>query len=175
MENPGRVLSKAVAIFALVLLPLGVTFWHRSHAAPRQYRCDLTLYKSLWVWMHDGHCTMHLLSMPTKVASRTEHYAKLSYDPRPQNRAFLLQADRTGAYHNLWIVFPLWILPTGLLILGIIPLAFEPIRTWLRRRAGRCTHCGYSLIGNRSGICPECGQRAPVRPRTRTPRPAAVR
>jgi hypothetical protein len=26
-----------------------------------------------------------------------------------------------------------------------------------RRRAGRCLTCGYSLRGNVSGVCPECG------------------
>jgi hypothetical protein len=27
-----------------------------------------------------------------------------------------------------------------------------------RRRFGKCVACGYSLIGNESGTCPECGQ-----------------
>ena len=175
MENPGRVLSKAVAIFALVMLPLAVTFWQRSHSTPRQFRYDVTLYKSLWVWMRDGHCTMHLLSMPTKTASRTEHQGTLSYDPRPQNRSLMLQANRTGPYHNLWIVFPLWILPVGLVILGVVPLAIDPLRVWLRRRAGRCTHCGYSLLGNRSGRCPECGSHSVPRRRPKTVRTMPVR
>ena len=26
-----------------------------------------------------------------------------------------------------------------------------------RRRLGQCLHCGYSLHGNLSGVCPECG------------------
>jgi rubrerythrin len=33
-------------------------------------------------------------------------------------------------------------------------------RTWqrnLRTKRGQCLACGYSLAGNRSGICPECG------------------
>jgi hypothetical protein len=32
---------------------------------------------------------------------------------------------------------------------------------WLRhrrRRRGRCVQCGYSLRGNFTGICPECGE-----------------
>jgi len=187
MGNPGRVLCKAIAIFALVLLPLAITFWHGSHSTPRQYRYDVTLYKSLWIWMRDGHCTMHLLSMPTKTASRTEHYGPLSYDPRQQvggqgmsdptltKRSLLVRATRTGPYHNLWIIFPLWILPAALVVLGVVPLAVEPLRVWLRRRAGRCTHCGYNLVGNRSGRCPECGEHFESRRRPRPARTAAAR
>lgn len=40
------------------------------------------------------------------------------------------------------------------------PLAFCAGLKWdrLRRvRNGRCVVCGYSLFGNQSGICPECG------------------
>lgn len=29
---------------------------------------------------------------------------------------------------------------------------------WRRARFGRCTHCGYDLTGNVSGVCPECGR-----------------
>jgi hypothetical protein len=34
-------------------------------------------------------------------------------------------------------------------------------RRRLRQDPRQCRHCGYSLIGNESGVCPECG--APVR------------
>ena len=27
-----------------------------------------------------------------------------------------------------------------------------------RRRSQCCRHCGYSLVGNTSGVCPECGK-----------------
>ena len=30
-----------------------------------------------------------------------------------------------------------------------------------RRSAGKCEHCTYSLVGNISGVCPECGNNAP--------------
>jgi hypothetical protein len=29
--------------------------------------------------------------------------------------------------------------------------------TTLRRKHGQCLGCGYSLTGNTSGVCPECG------------------
>ena len=34
------------------------------------------------------------------------------------------------------------------------------IRGYLRMRKGLCVYCGYNLIGNVSGTCPECGGRA---------------
>ncbi len=33
-----------------------------------------------------------------------------------------------------------------------------------RREAGLCEACGYSLAGNTTGVCPECGTRASVEP-----------
>lgn len=32
----------------------------------------------------------------------------------------------------------------------------------VRRRQGKCVRCGYSLRGNTSGTCPECGARVPA-------------
>lgn len=32
-----------------------------------------------------------------------------------------------------------------------------PLRRWRRRRKGLCLKCGYELIGNVSGVFPECG------------------
>lgn len=54
--------------------------------------------------------------------------------------------------------FP-WIPP---LILGAYPaVAFArgPLRRYRRRRRNQCVTCGYSLVGNVSGACPECGRR----------------
>jgi hypothetical protein len=54
--------------------------------------------------------------------------------------------------------FPLWI---PILVFGSYPVAAFVRRVVIpnhRRRAGQCIACGYSLIGNESGTCPECGQ-----------------
>jgi hypothetical protein len=44
----------------------------------------------------------------------------------------------------------------------VVPLACPfAIMTWRLGRRGRsnrsCSHCGYNLAGNTSGVCPECG------------------
>ncbi len=46
----------------------------------------------------------------------------------------------------------------GLAILyPALSAAISRLRRRRRRRAGRCVQCGYSLTGNTSGTCPECG------------------
>jgi hypothetical protein len=39
-------------------------------------------------------------------------------------------------------------------------MALPGLRRLRRRRRNECVTCGYSLIGNTSGRCPECGRRA---------------
>ena len=54
--------------------------------------------------------------------------------------------------------------PLALLILPALPLPliWRAMRgRWKadrRRRLGQCAACGYSLAGNSSGVCPECGK-----------------
>jgi hypothetical protein len=72
-----------------------------------------------------------------------------------EQRRHLLPTD------NYLVTMPCWVLFT---LLGVYPTsAFlrGPVREKWRRRQGRCVGCGYSLEGNVSGICPECGGRSP--------------
>jgi len=75
--------GKILAVAALVMMPLCVAYWHRSHNEPVQYRWDVTLYKSIWVNLKDGVCGIELLSMPTKTASRSEFRTPLRFDASP--------------------------------------------------------------------------------------------
>lgn len=53
---------------------------------------------------------------------------------------------------------PAWLL---VLALGIYPTAHVSVPALRRRRRktrGECVNCGYSLMGNVSGVCPECGK-----------------
>jgi len=42
---------------------------------------------------------------------------------------------------------------------ALLPLvaAWRSYRQYMRRIRGQCEVCGYSLVGNTNGICPECG------------------
>jgi len=149
--------SKALAVISLIAIPLSIAFWQRSHANPVRYRFDLTLYKSLDVYLKDGVCGMQVLSMPTKVASRSEFRTSLGYDATPNRASFLFSSTRRGPYRYTWLVFPFWLLTSFLAATGAMPIVRGPVTLWWRRRTGRCTACGYNLTGNRSGRCPECG------------------
>lgn len=63
-----------------------------------------------------------------------------------------LDASLRGREH--YVVLPIWI--------GVVAaVAGTAYASWRNRRLrviGACHHCGYSLIGNTSGVCPECGQ-----------------
>ncbi len=52
---------------------------------------------------------------------------------------------------------PLWSLVAFFATYPTIAFIRGPLRTWRRRRRGRCVSCGYDLTGNVSGVCPECG------------------
>lgn len=133
--------------------------WYRSHESPEQHRYDVTLYKSLWVYLKDGTCGLRVLSMPTKTASRSEFRASLGYSAMPGQRSFLLSSIRRGPYRITWLVFPLWLSTSFLAFLVMCPVVRGPVRVWWRRWHGLCLECGYNLKFNRSGRCPECGTR----------------
>lgn len=50
-------------------------------------------------------------------------------------------------------VIPLW-LPIGV----AASVAYVALRRLRRHRPGHCPNCRYDLTGNRSGVCPECGE-----------------
>jgi len=55
------------------------------------------------------------------------------------------------------IILPLW-LPTAVCLLASIPWFRQRLR---RRGPYECDDCRYSLVGNTTGICPECGTAIP--------------
>jgi hypothetical protein len=59
---------------------------------------------------------------------------------------------------HLRVTAPFWLL---FLLFAIFP-AFALGKHWIclyvRRRTNHCAACGYSLEGNESGTCPECGR-----------------
>ena len=152
-------ISKIVAVISLLALPVSALLWHASYRNPRYHRYDVTLYKSLWVYLKDGVCGLNLLNMPTKTASRSEFLAPLQISSTPNDKSLLISSKRSGQYRVTWVVFPFWLSTTALVFAGTVPLATPPVRRWRRKRNGWCLACGYDLRGNRSGRCPECGTR----------------
>jgi hypothetical protein len=69
----------------------------------------------------------------------------------------------------IWL--PDWLLVTTFAVLPIYWLVTTLIG-WRRSRRKRCRACGYSLQGNTSGVCPECGTPVPKAPDDKNPRTA---
>ena len=61
------------------------------------------------------------------------------------------------------VVVPFWAIGP---VVGLAPVCLSSLirrrRVARLRRQNRCTRCGYSLTGNLSGTCPECGTLAAV-------------
>ena len=153
-------IGKIVAIASLAILPLSATMWYRSHTSPYWRHFDLTLYKSVWLTMENGICDVELLSMPTKVASKSEFLVRVEKGKRPKKQAFRLTTRTHGqGYRTTCIAFPLSLSTSLLALTGTIPLVISPAKRWRRKRNGWCVDCGYNLSGNKSGRCPECGMR----------------
>ncbi len=152
-------ISKIAAICALVVLPLSITMWHKSHKRPEHYRFDVTPYKSLRVHLKNGVCSLRLLDMPTKTAGKSEFRGSLNYSPAQANRFLMLRTVRKGPNRITWLVFPFWLSTSALTLMGTVPFARAPIRVRWRKWHGLCLECGYNLRGNRSGRCSECGTR----------------
>ena len=72
----------------------------------------------------------------------------------------MVRRDATGFHWN-WSFLGQ---KAGLLAVAAV---FAAAAVWLqsddrrkrRKERGQCHHCGYSLTGNVSGVCPECGTR----------------
>ena len=150
---------KVLSVISLVTLPLSVALWNKSHKRPEHYRCDLTPYKSLRVFLKNGTCGLELLDMPTGNPVSGEFRGVLAYDPNLLQRSFLLTSKPIGPYRFTWLVFPFWLSTGALMLFAVIPVARGPLRRWWRIRHGRCVECGYDLRGTRSRRCPECGTR----------------
>lgn len=158
-------IAKVFAILAVLTLPLNLSLWHRSNSKPVSYRCDMTLYKSLTVYLRDGVLGMHILTMPTKTASRTEFQSSLRYDATPSKGALHLSSTRKGEFTQTWLVFPFWLSTTLLSVISLNPVFRGPVLQIWRRFRGRCAFCGYDLTGNRTGRCSECGEHFRKSPR----------
>ena len=60
-------------------------------------------------------------------------------------------------------IVPVWIVAGVLLLPPALAYLRGPVRRGLRARRNQCVGCGYSLAGNLSGVCPECGAVHPTR------------
>lgn len=53
------------------------------------------------------------------------------------------------------VSLPLWL---GIICAVVMGIVFRSVRQRAPVLKPTCSNCGYSLRGNRSGVCPECGE-----------------
>jgi len=88
-------------------------------------------------------------------------YGPSAYKPCPLNAAHRFTPPPGKALVVRGICVPLWLMTIVFAAYPAIVLVYRPLRTRLRVWRGRCPSCGYDLMGNQSGVCPECGSRCP--------------
>jgi len=91
--------------------------------------------------------------------SREElHRVSLTYR---EHTVFVCSAGTFAIPHDREFTSPAWLISMPFFLAPLIR-AILLTRQLRRRRQGHCGNCGYSLTGNVSGVCPECG--TPVAP-----------
>ncbi|HET6246769.1 MAG TPA: hypothetical protein VFE47_03645 [Tepidisphaeraceae bacterium] len=120
-----------------------------------------------WQQKHHSHFRITGEEAPSDSFSPRFNYfgGDYSYNETGRHTFAGVQFINTSKAVNddLWTTWPFQaiIIPLWLITLLAVPLPMVmtagALRRWRRRRAGRCVNCGYSMTGNVSGACPECG------------------
>ncbi len=74
------------------------------------------------------------------------------------NHRFLAPAGKALIVRGACL--PLWLIMLLLAGYPAVVFIYRPFRRLRRARKGLCLSCGYDLMGNESGVCPECGRTA---------------
>ncbi len=120
-------------------------------------------YSERWAYVidvHNGGCLVAIPSAAVK-AWADDDQSGLSIEGRVFGwdwKYFHFEKYGSGAQ---WIGFPLW-LPFLLIALPTGFLFWSDHRRRMHGGVGCCAKCGYSLTGNTSGKCPECGAETPA-------------
>ena len=91
-----NIIGKIVAVASLAILPFSAMLWYRSYTNPYWQRFDLTLYKSVWLYLESGVCDMEVLSMPTKSSFKSEFVVPVVKGRAATTSAFRLTSSRHG-------------------------------------------------------------------------------
>jgi len=160
-----RTLSNLAAALSLVFFAAMVVVWMESYWANTYarwvhggvYRIACVEHGALVIGWGPADSTNSLLfyhreghGNPYRNLIRNWQFAGFGYShyPKAINVRFSLHPQV-----RLYLLFPLWAMTALWLVLPTWRLFYRIKRS----SRGRCPSCSYSLTGNTSSVCPECG------------------
>ena len=165
---------RAVMAASILLAIVGVALWISASAPRSTWYCWGSPRTELQVGSGCGVILlMYLVDLPTGLP---EGFSKRTIDAKdffgytgpiqPWYVAILPWAGRpTPSSWILMVQFRPWfVVLLGLIYPAYVGGVLPYVVRRRRRQLGRCEYCAYDLTGNESGVCPECGKPAPVRP-----------
>jgi len=156
-EMASKTITTLLLTAACTLVVLGIAnLW-------RDIGCRGLITKGHWarVNLHGGNMEL-VYARTTAVSSAPRRMTPL----RGPVGVLSLGTGNNNRWRWVFVSIPLWMLTGALLLQPTLAYFRGPVRRRLRLRRSQCLSCGYSLTGNSSGTCPECGN---VCPRTGLP------
>jgi hypothetical protein len=148
----------------LCVVGFGISFTH-------PLTITATLPGATWVGadVTNGHTLVRAARHTPKIYDLTKKLANFPHGPfQPTDSARFNMCFSTAGFfvdsHSEPVLgftiydvgFPVWT-PLPLFMACLLWHYRNRLRRFLRRRRNACVTCGYSLTGNTSGVCPECG------------------
>ena len=167
MKRTRRTIFNTLAVISLLLLLATLGFWVDGVEHSRRYTWLTAKYSMAQI--QNGGGSVGILSQTSKDQGTRAWFVRLRFGHEP----YYFDTRHSGWWS--WFAFdsmnyksmewwsldlPHWFLA---FIFAIVPaLRFIKWRR-LRQRLqlisqGRCPACGYDLTGNKTGMCPECGE-----------------
>jgi hypothetical protein len=167
-----RLLFNFAAIVSLMLSVATVVLWVRSYNNQDFFALNRPGYL-FYIHSHSGHLIVEYAT-PTEMQRpgfswwtsqwNFHHYGKPVAEHHFGGFAIYRSRGRESGMDDLpyresfdsrSLEFPCW--AAFLILLSCHSYTYPSARILRRSLSNRCPFCGYSLTGNVSGVCPECG------------------
>lgn len=156
-----------ILTIASILLAMAsiVAHWHPLYfgGVLNQKRNTIELVNGKFTWFYEAERSN---ISPCTMWTSSDHFLPGGYGYRTTSDdstlvrvpgMWLEWYRQKAGYRRFYVRMDLFTLAMLTILYPMIHLATVRIRRSVRRRRGQCLSCAYSLRGNDSGICPECG------------------